>query len=1000
MRLADLLDHVDPLEVHGLTDVDVRRVTRDSREAGEGVLFVAVRGERVDGHAFVAGLGAGAALVEEAPEAARVPWIRVRDTREALAQAAAAVAGFPAAHLPVVGVTGTNGKTTVTSLCEGALAALGRRGGRIGTLGAAWWDEERPTGLTTPEAPELHRLLAEMRSDAVEAAFVEASSIALVQRRVDALPFHTVVFTNLGRDHLDFHGDMDGYAAAKALLFDQARLRAPGGMPRALLCGDDPAWPAMRPPEDRWLYGLSEGCDLRIVQVALSEVGQRVAVRVPARAEPVLLETRLVGAFNALNAVAALGALRTLGLAWDEAARGLGAVPGVPGRLQRVGLGVPRPGPPDASRLPAVFVDYAHTPDALDAALRALRPLVGPRGQLVVVFGCGGDRDPGKRAPMGRVAAELADRVVLTSDNPRSEDPDAILAHIRAGTEDVQRRAPRRISSIPDRARAIRFAVTHDAFHPDEGVGRGDDVVLIAGKGHEKTQQIGGTTIPFDDVEVAEGALGRLARLLEVMAAMGGHAQRPRIGQPHGHLLNDALIAAATGGRLVRAGPRDAGEVPRCGPVLTDTRLDLGGAWFLALVGARFDGHDYLRAAREGGAVGVIVSRIPDDLDLGTWDRGLIHVADTTVALQDLARSVVDNLAGRLPIVGVAGSSGKTTTRALIACALAPLGRVHQTSGNLNNHLGVPMTLLAAPADAAALVVELGTDSPGEVAFLSGIARPSIRLVVNVAHEHLDGLGGIEGVAAEEGALFDTAGPGDVLVVNADDPWLRDRRPGAGQRALRFGRAEDADVRLIHVDLDPDALTTTARVATPEGEVTVELPAFGTHFAVNATAALACALAAGVPAGEAAAAMAAYEPVGLRQRIERLGGGTLVLNDAYNANPLSMQAALDTLGALGGRGVAALGDMLELGAEEEALHRQVLSHAAGLGLDRIVLVGPRMAAAAGAAPGARVFDTPEAAGAALRGTLGPDHRLLVKGSRSIAMERVLHALQDETPEGR
>lgn len=442
-------------------------------------------------------------------------------------------------------------------------------------------------------------------------------------------------------------------------------------------------------------------------------------------------------------------------------------------------------------------------------------------------------------------------------------------------------------------------------------------------------------------------------------------------------------IAAATGGRLVQDGP--AGEL------LTDTRALRDGAWFVALVGPRFDGHAFVEVAGKAGAVGIVVER-----EIPGWTGAQVVVPDTTAAMADLGRAARARL--DVPVVGLTGSSGKTTTRALIACALRPLGLVHQTVGNLNNHLGVPMTLLATPSRARALVVEMGTSSPGEIAHLARIATPTHRLVVNVGPAHLEELGGLEGVAREKGALFDTASQGDTLLVNVDDPWLRGRTAGAGQRLIRWGRAEDADVRLLDVRLDPERLRTRARIQTPTGRLDVHLPAFGLHFATNATAAMAVACALGVVPQDAAEGMRGYAAVGMRQRIERLEGGALVLNDAYNANPASVRTALDTLAALGGRRVAALGDMLELGDHEASLHREVVAHAGALGLDRLLLVGPRMTSVADAAPGAETFPDAVAAGQALRGTLDADHRLLVKGSRGTAMERILQQLQDDTPE--
>lgn len=485
MRLAELLRHVDPVAVHGPVDVDVQLVTRDSREAGSGVVWVAVHGGRVDGHDFAATVREGVAFLERDVPCGTDTVVIVRDARTALARAAAALEGFPARVLPVVGVTGTNGKTTVTTLCARAMEAVGRRSGRIGTLGAVWGEVASDTGLTTPEAPQLQHLLARMRDADVGAAFVEVSSIALDQRRAEALPFHTVVFTNLSRDHLDFHGSMAAYAASKAQLFHPSRLRRAGGPPRAILAGDDPAWRDMHPPEDRWLVGFEPSCDVHIDAVHASPTGQRLRIRVPeTRGDParvVEIDSPMVGRFNAWNLACALAVLRTVGLAWDEAAAGLARVPSVPGRLEPV--------PND--RGITVLVDYAHTPDALRLALDAVRPLAA--GRVVVVFGCGGDRDAGKRPDMGAVAAAAADEVWVTSDNPRSEDPQQIVDQVLAGIA-----SPEAVRVDVDRAGAIRGALE---------AAEAGDVVLIAGKGHETYQEIGGHRRDFDDRRVARRVL-------------------------------------------------------------------------------------------------------------------------------------------------------------------------------------------------------------------------------------------------------------------------------------------------------------------------------------------------------------------------------------------------------------------------------------------------------------------------------------------------------------
>jgi len=447
--------------------------------------------------------------------------------------------------------------------------------------------------------------------------------------------------------------------------------------------------------------------------------------------------------------------------------------------------------------------------------------------------------------------------------------------------------------------------------------------------------------------------------------------------------LDGATIARATGGAL----HRDA----VAGPVATDTRRLEPGSWFLAITGDRFDGHEFLDRAKAAGAVGCIVSRpVPD-----WWEGGAVVVPDTTRALQALGRYAREQFDG--PVVGLTGSSGKTTTRALIACAIAPLGEIHQTQGNLNNHWGVPMTLLATPDTADALVVEMGTSGPGEIEFLATLSSPDVRLIVNVGPAHLEELGGLDGVQVEKGAMFATARPGDVCCVNVDDERVAAVPLPDGVRRLEFGGPQARTVALLEAELVPERLATRARYRTPEGEVEALIPAPGRHVALNAAGALCVAVALGVDPRRAAEGLGGYEPVGMRMRPERLQSGALALNDAYNANPDSMRASLGVLAAMPGRRWAVLGDMLELGPQEAQWHRSVASEVGALGIEHVVFVGPLMTAAAEACrgPSVQAFADPADAARWLSGRLGADDVILFKGSRGARLEDVLSALKPE-----
>lgn len=444
-------------------------------------------------------------------------------------------------------------------------------------------------------------------------------------------------------------------------------------------------------------------------------------------------------------------------------------------------------------------------------------------------------------------------------------------------------------------------------------------------------------------------------------------------------------ILAATGG-VARAVGREGQGV-----VSTDTRTLPPDAWFVALRGDRFDGHAFLSTAVERGALGLVV-----DQEIGLSGVNVVRVADTTRALQALG--LASRRAFHGPVVGLTGSSGKTTTRALIALAVSPIGPVHQTAGNLNNHIGVPLTLLARPHDAAVLVVEMGTSGPGEIEVLARAAEPDVRLIVNVGPAHLEELGGLDGVAREKGALFRTAHAGHVVCVNADDPRVAAIELPPHVRRLTWGST--GDVALLEAQVDPVALATHATYRTPNGTLSTTIPAPGRHIAHNGAGALCVALALGIDLERAAEAMSRYEPVGMRLRSEPLPTGGRALNDAYNANPASTLASLELLATLPGRRAAVIGDMLELGTGEHEWHVSVAERAEALGLDAVFLVGPRMARAAHACPSAAAFEDPMDAVPAIRAWLrGAQDVVLFKGSRGARVERVLEALAGTSHQG-
>ncbi|WIM05391.1 MAG: UDP-N-acetylmuramoyl-L-alanyl-D-glutamate--2,6-diaminopimelate ligase [Candidatus Nitricoxidivorans perseverans] len=808
----------------------------------------------------------------------------------------------------MVGVTGTNGKTSVTQWIAQAMAARGRRCAIVGTLGNGFPGALVPGPNTTPGAAVLRQALPDFERRGATACAMEVSSIGIHQSRVAEVAFDVAVFTNLTRDHLDYHGTMEAYAAEKRRFFDLPGLRA------AVLNLDDPFGAALAEElagRMRVIGYTLEGRTCGGETLSASDIapdGAGIAFTLAG----VRFEAPVIGRFNVSNLLAVTGALLAGGETLENIAGALRGIIPPPGRMETLG-GTDRP---------LVVVDYAHTPDALEKALSTLRETATARGgRLACVFGCGGDRDTGKRPLMGVIAERLADRVIVTSDNPRGEDPAAIIEAVVSGM------AVRPETDL-DRSRAIVRAILSADVR---------DVILLAGKGHEPYQEIGGVRHPFSDVGQARAALA-------VFSAVG-----------------------------------------------SDSRAVTPGMLFIALKGEHFDGHDHVPEALEKGAAGAMVARPWADAHPGL---PLMAVDDTRIGLGALAaawRSRFD-----IPLIGLTGSNGKTTVKEMCAAILrAHLGEdaVLATAGNLNNDIGLPLTLLKLRLGHRAAVIEMGMNHPGEIAYLTRLARPTVALVNNAQRAHLEGLGGIGDVARAKGEIFEGLADGGIAVINADDPHAGLWRNLATVRpTLTFGIAQPADVSGRWT---PHGFGGHLVIASSRDEVEFDLPVPGVHNALNALAATAAALAAGVPLPAAAAALSTY--AGVKGRLQRRWGikGTLVIDDTYNANPDSMRAAIDVLSEVPGRRIFVMGDMGEVGERAGQFHDEVGGHAKSRGVDLLFALGPMSEAAArNFGEGARHFRRVEELVEALKKALEPGTTVLVKGSRFMRMERVVEAIAE------
>ncbi|MGB6242904.1 MAG: bifunctional UDP-N-acetylmuramoyl-L-alanyl-D-glutamate--2,6-diaminopimelate ligase MurE/UDP-N-acetylmuramoyl-tripeptide--D-alanyl-D-alanine ligase MurF [Castellaniella sp.] len=891
----------------------------DSRQIQPGDVFFACPGIAADGRAYMeqAAAAGAAAIVCAAggshtpPDA--VPVLMVDGLNALLGEIAHLWYGRPSDALTVIAVTGTNGKTSTARWLADALNAEGMPCGTIGTLGVFLADGSSLGGvLTTPDVLTMHRSLAAIARAGAMAAAIEASSIGIDQGRLDGVRIQVAGFTNLTRDHLDYHGTIERYKQAKFALFARAGLRS------AVVNADDPAGAellAATPPSGHRVgYSLQAGAAAAFRAEDTQHGADGLVFNLVTPNGRAQILTHLVGEHNISNLLLVAGVLRELGWGLSRTARALAVLHPVPGRLQVVSaVGAARP-------QALVVVDYAHTPDALERVLLALRPVAQERGgRLWCVFGCGGDRDTGKRPLMGAVAARLADVAVVTTDNPRTEAPDAIIDAIVSGM-------PERPQVQADRAMAILDVIWRASER---------DVVLLAGKGHETYQEIQHVRSPFDDREWARFALS--------------WQQDPSLS--------------------------------------TDTRSLPAGALFLALQGEHFDGHDHLAAAERAGARAALVAApvsantaLPQ-IVLGDTRQALIRIATVWRSLF------------KIPVIAVTGSNGKTTTKEMISAILAAWrgedGRL-ATQGNFNNDIGVPLTVLRLRGIHQAAVLELGMNHPGEISVLGAIAQPTVALVNNAQREHQEFMSSVDAVARENGAVLQALPPDGVAVFPADEPYTGLWQELASGRTTRcFGFVESADVHASQIRAGTEQTEFRLHVGRDMAPVSLHAP--GRHNLRNALAAAACASAAGAPLTAIAAGLAAFSPVGGRMRPEMLADGFQLIDDTYNANPDSVRAAIEVLAGLDGRRILVLGDMAEVGNQGPAMHAEVGDYARQCGVDVLLTLGSacREAVRAFGAP-AQAFDDLDDLLPVLLAAR-PAH-ILVKGSRSMRMERVVQAL--------
>lgn len=911
-------------------------ITADSRKVQDGSLFLAYPGVHSDGRNYIfQAIQAGAAAVawESRDFAWNPAWqvanVGVSGLKDQVSEIAAEYYGQPSQKLHMVGVTGTNGKTSVSQWIAQALTAIGQKTAVIGTIGNGFVDAQNEASNTTPDAILLQGMLADFATQGAKAVAMEVSSHGLHQGRVNSVQFDVAVLTNLSRDHLDYHETMEEYAAAKELLFTWP------GLGISVINADDAfgqhiGGKLKAQSKALLTYGVSQG-DVLATDLKLHQQGLTMHVATPQG--DAIVNAPVLGRFNAYNVLAVLAALLALKVSLSEAVAAIAKIKPVAGRMQQFG----------GDCKPLVVVDYAHTPDALEKVLATLREQV--QGKLICVFGCGGDRDAGKRPLMGRVAAKLADCLIVTSDNPRSEDPADIIRQVVSGIDGAY-------LAEADRATAIKQAVQS---------ARGGDIVLIAGKGHEDYQEIAGVKTPFSDAAVALEALNAYEAANAPMMQLSEAAIA----------LNAKLIGADVAFDSVGS----------------DSRNIKAGQLFVAIKGENFDGNIFAAEAINKGAAAVMVS------DVATTASPALVVHDTRLALGELAKYWRSKFSA--PVIGVTGSNGKTTTKemltAILAAATGDINKVHATYGNLNNDIGLPLTLLKIKAQHQYVVAEMGMNHMGEIDYLTHIAKPNVAVINNANTAHIGELGSRENIARAKGEIFAGLQDGGIAVINADndfaDYW---QTLNVGRKVVTFGLQQQADVAASY---QQQAGVSQVKLTTPNGQVSFELKVEGVHNISNALAASATAYALGISNADIAAGLQNFGGVYGRLERKAAANGAVLIDDTYNANPDSMKAAIDVLAKQVGEKLLVLGDMGELGADAKGMHAEIGAYARAAGLAKLYCLGDlskEMVSAFGA--GAQHFESPEAVAAAVLPQLNNNSTILVKGSRFMRMERVVSLL--------
>jgi len=829
VKLSFLLQDIAQVRIPDQYDVDISGIQTRAQDIVPGQLFLAIKGHAADGHDYMEkafACGAAAVIAQDNPKNLnRV--ILVPDSRKAAAAIATRFYGEPSRDMTLVGITGTNGKTTTSYLLESMFLAAGCTCGVIGTINIRYNGKIRDNPITTPDAIALQRTLSHMKQAGVTHVIMEVSSHGLDQFRVDGCRFDAGVYTNLSQDHLDYHPDMETYFSCKQRFFTELLLPS----------GKTVSAPAVINVDDPWGEKLADSIHYPVIRVSCRKTAdvtakdivdtiQGISGRIFLKKDALSFASALTGRFNLENILCAAGAAYVLGISPFHIQQGIADCNGVPGRLEKVRTTINR----------YLFVDYAHTPDALESTLKTLKQRAP--GRVITVFGCGGDRDRSKRPLMGKIACHYSDLAIVTSDNPRTENPDQIVADIMKGITAAPLPidacdGPFTMNSAPlngvmqqvDRKKALHTAVM---------ISRPNDIILAAGKGHETYQITNSGTIHFDDKEQLLDACSAFAEKFSPIAWHRADLETALCTSPVLDTLNADTFFAG---------------------ISTDSRTTNTNEVFVALAGENFDGHDYIfDLVKKGIQAFVAQTGTYRTLESSIWDQAkqngilLFETPDTLAAFGKLGR--FQRLRSGVKVLAITGSNGKTTTRKMAKKIFETCFDTLSTQKNFNNEIGVPATLLSLSRAHQWAVVEMGMNQPGEMKRLSAIACPDIAVVTNTSGAHLEGLKTADNVALAKAQIFDHAQKNSTAIFFRDDPRAHILEAGAKNnpditQILSFGSCETSDVSATDIQVSENRIWFTAKIRNRSARFHINSPA---RFMVsNALAALAAASAAGIP---------------------------------------------------------------------------------------------------------------------------------------------------------